>query len=662
MNTIMKLQFILLIWIAWIYPAEQVWAQSQSKIDSLNSLLRNSGQDSIRIKIYAELCWLYAGTREKTESARKYADSILLLSEPSGNQSGIALAHFYYGIIDRFEGKFDQALEHLDDYISYQAGRGDSSRVATGLFQIGAIHISLGDYENSLATLYRALRIHEEAGNLSGINFILNAIGTVYKTSGRYEEAIEMYDRVLKTDSLDADVLMNLGNAYLEGDHLEKAMFYYRKAARIDRERGNEWALAYDLENIGTLFNRMKSYDSALVYHLQAMAIRDVLPGKMEKSLSLSQIGLTYIYLYNYVQAEKYLFKALDLAGEIKSGSLQRDIYEKLSLLYENQGDFNKAFFYYRSQALLKDSLLNEENLKRINELNTRYETAKKDKEITLLSKEKELQEKETQRQALLKKAFIGGFLFMLMLAGLILYTLRQKLRIQKVLARKDNEIREAHFKRRLTDLEMKALQAQINPHFIFNCMNSINQMILGGEIENASKYLTKFSKLIRLILENAEASEVSLKDEITLLESYIELEELRFNGQISYRIRINENIDPEMTHMPSMVLQPFVENAIWHGLLPKKAEGTGFITIDIKQKEDSLICLIEDNGIGREKAFELQEKSVYKSKSLGLKITEERLKLLSNSLQRQLIRITDLKDALGQALGTRVEVNIPTI
>jgi sensor histidine kinase YesM len=184
--------------------------------------------------------------------------------------------------------------------------------------------------------------------------------------------------------------------------------------------------------------------------------------------------------------------------------------------------------------------------------------------------------------------------------------------------------------------------------------------MIRNGDNKNASGYLTKFSKLIRSILENAEDTEVSLKNELAMLESYIQLEVLRFKENIDYEIQVQKDIDPENTYLPSMVLQPFVENAIWHGLWHKKEAAKGKISILINQKQDQLVCLIEDNGVGRQKAFEMKQKSILKSKSLGLKITEERLRLLSKELKKQLICITDLKDQAGIALGTRVEINIP--
>lgn len=243
----------------------------------------------------------------------------------------------------------------------------------------------------------------------------------------------------------------------------------------------------------------------------------------------------------------------------------------------------------------------------------------------------------------------------------MIFYMLRQKLKNQKLLTAKDHEIKEVNYKRQMTELKMKALQAQINPHFLFNCMNSTNRMILEGDNENASIYLSKFSKLVRLILENAESTKITLQSELTLLESYIQLEALRFKGKIEYKIKVDESIDPDDIYLPSMVLQPFVENAIWHGLVHKNGEAEkGVIEISIKEENNRLYCIIEDNGVGREKAREMQQQSVLKKKSLGMKITEERLRLLSKEQAEQLVRITDLKDAFNHALGTRVEINIP--
>jgi LytS/YehU family sensor histidine kinase len=237
---------------------------------------------------------------------------------------------------------------------------------------------------------------------------------------------------------------------------------------------------------------------------------------------------------------------------------------------------------------------------------------------------------------------------------------LRQRMRNQKVLAQKDQEIQASNLKREISELEMKALRTQINPHFIFNSMNSINRMILDSDAAGASRYLGQFSRLVRLILENSENARVSLHNELAMLESYIQLEDMRFKGRIGYKINVSETIDQENTYLPAMMLQPFVENAIWHGLMHKPVDQKGFINIGIHEEEDVLICMIEDNGVGRENAVQLQEKSILKTKSMGLQITERRLKLLNKNKVTEMINIVDLKDPDLNALGTRVNISIP--
>ena len=300
-----------------------------------------------------------------------------------------------------------------------------------------------------------------------------------------------------------------------------------------------------------------------------------------------------------------------------------------------------------------------EEKVKHINELQTKYETAEKDKQITILATDKEVQAKETQRQATLKNAFIVGGALLALVGALFLLMFRQRLKNQKALAAKSDEIKKAHFKQQLGELEMKALRSQMNPHFIFNCMNSINRMILSGDIDGSSLYLTKFAKLIRLMLENSEKPRVPLEKELDMLESYIQLQSLTNKGKIKYEISVDPEVDKEAIHIPSMVLQPFIENAIWHGLMNKKDE-EGQIKVVIKEDDDLLKCMIEDNGIGREKALELKKQAVLKNKSMGLSITTKRLQLLSKEALREMVQFTDLKDPSDQPLGTRVDVLIP--
>jgi LytS/YehU family sensor histidine kinase len=163
---------------------------------------------------------------------------------------------------------------------------------------------------------------------------------------------------------------------------------------------------------------------------------------------------------------------------------------------------------------------------------------------------------------------------------------------------------------------------------------------------------------LVRMMLENSERSKVNLKDELTMLTTYIQLESMRFNNTIDFNIHLDESIDPENTCLPSMVLQPFVENAIWHGLMHH--ENTRMLNINITEKNDFLHCSITDNGIGREASMKINKQNGFNKKSMGIKITTERLRLLTKQSVRELIDIIDLKDTENVSLGTQVNVLIP--
>jgi len=198
-----------------------------------------------------------------------------------------------------------------------------------------------------------------------------------------------------------------------------------------------------------------------------------------------------------------------------------------------------------------------------------------------------------------------------------------------------------------------------MNPHFIFNCLSSINRFILINKTEEASDYLTKFSRLIRMALQNSEKPLITLESELEALRLYLDLERLRFKNAFSYSITFINTIDSNTVHIPPMLIQPFVENAIWHGLMHKK--GTGSLEIQLCVEDKSLTCVITDNGIGRNMAAAFKSRSAEKSKSMGVDITAGRLALLNGSKNKAAVfKIEDLADEDGKACGTKVVLTVP--
>lgn len=218
---------------------------------------------------------------------------------------------------------------------------------------------------------------------------------------------------------------------------------------------------------------------------------------------------------------------------------------------------------------------------------------------------------------------------------------------------------REFDFRQKTAESEMRALRAQMNPHFIFNSLNSINAYILRNEGKTANAYLTGFAQLMRQILDNSARETIPLETEIEFLQSYLRAESLRLENKMTWDIRVADNVDTFETEIPSMILQPYIENAVWHGIAHKPEGGT--ITVAIgRDASGALLCTVEDNGVGRARARELRPLSGRPHESKGLRITEERLALYDQKHgTRSTVVTTDLLDDKGHAAGTRVEVRI---
>jgi ligand-binding sensor domain-containing protein len=243
----------------------------------------------------------------------------------------------------------------------------------------------------------------------------------------------------------------------------------------------------------------------------------------------------------------------------------------------------------------------------------------------------------------------LAAFLF----AGIIAWVVR--IRVNSV---RRIEKQKADLNKMIDGWRLKALRAQMNPHFIFNCMNSIDLYILKNDAENASRYLNKFAKLVRLILSQSNEMSVPLGKELEMLKYYIELEELRFDTPFTHTISVDEQIDVDEIEVPSMLLQPYVENAIMHGLRHKKEKGS--LLVSIRRHEGSLRCIIEDDGVGRQRSLAINRARALQHDSKGSILTAERLAILNTSADKPVVTITDLVDENGTPAGTRVEINIP--
>ncbi|MGI9550144.1 MAG: tetratricopeptide repeat-containing sensor histidine kinase [Aurantibacter sp.] len=619
--------------------------------------------DTIKVDLYLDLHKTFV--RQDTTKSLKYLDQAIALSGQIPDRRRLALAYLKVCNFRWKKGQFKKAKNALLQVEGLLPSLNDPQIEATFYLEQGIVDFSLESYEPAVDSFIKAMTRYEAIGDTLGFAKCHSNIGMTYWKLKAYDEALDYYQKSMEInkhgsdDLFESRILGNIGLIYKAKKDYESALRYYQESLDINRRINQKLDVAINLQNMAALHYELGDYKKALDYYQESNELSQTIDNTIGVLYTNHGIGKMKSKLGDYKNAAIKLQEALDQAIELGMKEETKNIYSSFADLYEAAGQPTQALGYWKQYETLKDSLANENHLKKVKAVELQYQTAEKEKEIMMLTKEAEIQEARASRQAMLRNALIGGILLAAAMAGLIFYGMRQKLKNQKTIAGKNEEIKSTQFQQQLSELENKALRSQMNPHFIFNCMNSINRMILNNEGEDASVLLTKFAKLIRLMLENSESDTVSLKNELDMLQSYIQLEALTNENKISYELSVDSNIDPDSIQIPSMVLQPFIENAIWHGLMNKE-EAKGYIKISIREENDLLKCMIEDNGIGREKALQLKNKAAIKTKSMGLNITQKRLELLGKKELREMIRFTDLKDQSDRPTGTRVDVFIP--
>lgn len=390
----------------------------------------------------------------------------------------------------------------------------------------------------------------------------------------------------------------------------------------------------------------------------------------------LLDIGRAYEGKKDIRKAFYYTRQLIQNAQIHKVKQYMQDGYKLMSVLYERLDNADSAYHYFRQYTSMKDSVALDEFSKKLAIYRAAAENHKKQGEIEALNNEKminqqqlQLSEQHLKGASFQKNILIGGVLI-LSLLGLMIFRnsiLKQKneanrhelIEKELTLQKLESERSKSELQKQSAELEMQALRAQMNPHFIFNSLNSINRFILQNNRSMASEYLTKFSKLIRLILQNSQSSLILLESELESLQLYLELEEVRFDHHFQFTIHVDKDVDVSAIKVPPLIIQPYAENAIWHGLMHK--EENGHLQIELYMEESMLCCKVADDGVGRRKAIGLKSKSASTHKSMGMQITASRIAMLQNGDQSGTqIKITDLILEDGTAGGTEVLLKIP--
>lgn len=583
--------------------------------------------------------------------------------EQTNNKEGISQAYFYAYYATFAQGKFEESLWFANKWLAVCKQAGNETGMVDAIGAIYSIYRQNGNYEKSF--LY-AQRRYEKALRLNDrirIATSLYSFAQLYELIENYTSALHYFRQVLAMDddetrkeriATDNDIWfkMEFTEAFAHLQQFDSAWYYYNKFKPTQLVYLRVWWVS-----TGECYFLQKDYPHALQNLQAGLAEHRKLNDRNEMMRALLDIGNTYLALGDEGEALRFGREGLQIALDTKAKQFIRDGYHILCSVYEKQHRQDSANFYFRLYITLKDDVLSDQAKGHF----AAYQYAQK---IALANKEIELHQAQLKNSAFVKRVLITGIV-LLVLFGVIIFrnialkrrnekqTLQHQLAVQHL----ESEQTQAKLQQKATELEMQALRAQMNPHFIFNSLNSINCFILQNEKRQASVYLTKFSRLIRLILQNSQCNNIPLERELEALTLYLEMESLRFEGHFAYSISIDKDIDLSLLHVPPLLIQPYVENAIWHGLMHKQEKG--HLTINICQQEKYLVCKITDDGIGRKRAGELKSRSALPP-SMGMRITAQRIAMLQQVEYPSGITITDLALPDGRAGGTEVVLKIP--
>jgi len=510
------------------------------------------------------------------------------------------LVAFYLNIdLNKTKTLIDEE-ERISTDINYQEGIGMSYH------QRGVYFYLLGDYENALNFYLKAdIILNKSADWKNRIKPKAN-IAMVYMNTQQYEEALRIYNEIeneiklIPIDIIHAQMYINIDAAYCFLKDPKNGIVYSQKALQISEQLNSRYGIAVSESNLGGHLILLNKPEEALQHIARSKEICEADGYTIILLSNFIEYADCYLRLQQYETALGYAEKAIPLARKVQDIEKEAYIMKHIMNIYERQEDFKNAFIASRTYIELKEKMLNNDKIKSFNTLQLKYESEKKEAALN-------------------------------------------QLRLQQ------------------TQSELTALKSQMNPHFIFNALNSIQELYTIGDKKMANEQMGNFAQLTRKILDVSGKQKIELAEEIEILTKYLELECMRFENDFSYKIHLSDNLDEDYTTLPPMLIQPYVENSIKHGLLHKKGSKQLDIYFELDEDANVLKCSVDDNGIGRKASAELNKNRSASHVSFSTSATEKRLRLLNQGKEEVIaVQFEDKEDESGNTSGTRVIIQIP--
>ncbi|BDS14462.1 tetratricopeptide repeat-containing sensor histidine kinase [Aureispira anguillae] len=615
--------------------------QDNLPLDSLQYLIESTKEPLRKAKLYDKLAskFIYKDTDKALEYATK---GFALVAKK--DTSTVADFHNLIGVIlGEFgnEKQIKEGLLHLDTALVLYTQLDDQLGRLKILSNQGGLYRSLYKHDLALKSFHKGVLLAKELGDTSGITQNLSGIAGVYLAKKEVDKSLEYIKKAYtieqKYTKNKADLVAytyNIGHIYYMTEVFDSSLYYLNLSLNYLGNNKNSSIEGVIYERISSVYQKQEKLDTAIWYINKSLKLAEDLNNESLKVKASTTLAKIFFQKGNWEKSIFYAQKNLASAKESGNYMQQAINLEVLTESYVALKDFKMAYSYQSKLVEVEELLMDKKQREHIDELELQYESYKKEQENKLLASERDVQKYKAERN----EQFSYAMFLALILVVLIAYGVYKR---TKLVA-----------KERTTKLKHQLLRNQMNPHFIFNALIAIQSFVYKNEPKETDKYLSAFSKLMRGILENSTHEYISLEKELKWLKSYFQLQALRFDHEFDYEIVVDPNVDIYNTLIPPMLTQPFIENALEHGL--KNIDYKGKIDLSFEEENSALKITIRDNGVGIKLGNAVKKKDEHNS--LATVITKERLQFLNKkATSRIYFEINPL-----QPKGTLVSFKIP--
>jgi tetratricopeptide (TPR) repeat protein len=545
---------------------------------------------------------------------------------------------------NNYAGNITRSISDTQEGLDYYSRIRDTVMIAETMSDLGQLYLSQGIYDKALEHFQQAYTIREAKGDKQGMAYSLNSIGSMYWRSGKYDEALEFFRQAIQlfeTTGLTeetARTTANMGEIYFLKNNTDMALEYFNKAMKLNQNTGQSSFRAANLINIGKVYLQRNQPQRAISYFRQAMSIQQHIGDREGYAQSHYHLGLAWLKRNDAVQALEHFNISIASSKRINNNDIQIRALEQSARIYYQLEQYQVASDLLFRARSLSDSIFNIQQTKLREELNTRYETEKYMLENRNLKLSNQTNETIINQQ---RTMLILTFVLSMMAVVTVILFMQRRRAADRILT---------------IEMEQKLLRSQMNPHFVYNSLTVIQSSVMKKTAKEAVNLISSMASLMRLILDNSTHEFIPFEKEIQTLRYYLELQQQRFAGQFEYKLEIDKELEDREFHIPPMLAQPFIENAIEHGFAG--ITYPGMITLRYHlHDENQLQCRIEDNGIGYNEGLKKEKEPQHRS--YGIEITRQRIGILQKRYNMH--AALEIIDKNGENEGgTIVKINIP--